>query len=278
MQMDRPSDPAKLKAQTAYNAASDHFDDEPLGFWAHTGARTIERLALPRGASVLDVGCGSGASAIPAAIAVGPTGSVIGVDLADRLLDRARDKARRQGLSNAEFRQGDMENLGYPDGSFDAVVSVFSVFFVPDMTRQVAELWRMVKAGGQLAITTWGPRAFEPAGTAFWAAVKEYAPPALHFGGFNPWDRITTVEAVRDLLVGAGVPDPTVEGEAARQKLRSAEDWWTIVIGSGFVWTIEQMNAEAAERVRRDNLTSLEAQNATFIETNAIYAVARKAS
>lgn len=152
--MDQPTDPAKLKAQTAYNAASDHFDDEPLGFWARTGTRTVERLALPPGVTVLDVGCGTGASAIPAAIAVGPTGRVVGIDLADRLLDRARDKAHRQSLSNVEFRRGDMENLGYPDGSFDAVISVFSVFFVPDMTKQVAELWRMVKPSGQLAITT----------------------------------------------------------------------------------------------------------------------------
>ena len=214
--MNRPTDPAKQKAQTAYNAASEHFDDEPLAFWARIGARTVERLRLPAGATVLDVGCGTGASAIPAARAVGPAGGVVGVDLADRLLDRARGKSLQQGLSNIEFRPGDMEALDYTDGHFGAVVSVFSIFFVPDMTRQVAELWRMVKPGGQLAITTWGPRAFEPGATAFWAAVKDHAPPDLHFGGFNPWDRITTVAAVQDLLLSAGVLNSTVETEASR--------------------------------------------------------------
>jgi ubiquinone/menaquinone biosynthesis C-methylase UbiE len=276
--MKNPTDPAKLKAQVAYNAASDHFDDEPLAFWARCGTRTVERLALPTGATVLDVGCGTGASAIPAARAVGPAGHVIGADLADRLLERAREKARQQGLFNVEFRQGDMEDLGHRDGYFDAVISVFSVFFVPDMAKQVAELWRMVKPGGQLAITTWGPRAFEPGATAFWAAVKEHAPPALHFGGFNPWDRVTTVEAVRDLLISAGVADPKVEAEASQQPLRTVDDWWTVVIGSGFVWTVEQMGAETAKRVRDDNLNSLLARAAAFIETNAIYAVARKAA
>ena len=138
--MDGLTDPAKLKALAAYNAASDHFDDEPLAFWARIGSHTVERLALPSGAMVLDVGCGSGASAIPAAMAVGPTGHVVGVDLADQLLHRAREKARQRSLSNVEFRQADMEELGYPDGNFEAVVSVFSVFFVPDMTKQVAEL------------------------------------------------------------------------------------------------------------------------------------------
>ena len=121
--MERLVDPAKLKAQTAYNAASDHFDDEPLAFWARSGSRIVERLGLPAGAKVLDVGCGTGASAIPAARAVGPTGLVIGVDLADRLLERGREKARRQRLSNVEFRKADMENLGYRDGEFDAVTA-----------------------------------------------------------------------------------------------------------------------------------------------------------
>jgi len=276
--MERLTDPSKLKAQVAYNTAADHFDDVPLAFWARAGLRTVEDLALPVGGMILDVGCGTGASALPAAVAVAPGGLVIGVDLAERLLDRGREKARRQSLSNVEFHQADMENLGYPGGHFDAVISVFSVFFVPDMTKQVVELWRMVKPGGQLAITTWGPRAFEPGAARFWSAVKEYAPPALHFGGFNPWDRVTTVEAVRDLFISAGVANPEIKAEESRQPLRSAEDWWTIIIGSGFVWTVEQMDAETATHVREDNLRSLRADRANSIETNAIYAHARKTS
>src|ERR1041385_504762 len=84
------SEPGKIKAMTTYNAASDHFDGEPLAFWDRYGKRTVERLAISSGSTVLDVGCGSGASAIPAASLVGPMGRVIGVDLAERLLDLGR--------------------------------------------------------------------------------------------------------------------------------------------------------------------------------------------
>jgi hypothetical protein len=98
----------------------------------------------------------------------------------------------------------------------------------------------------------------------------------LHFGGFNPWDRVTTVGAVRDLLRGAGISDPKVRAETSQQPLRTADDWWTNVIGSGFVWTVDQMGVETAQRVREDNLNSLRARAATSIETNTIYAVARK--
>src|SRR5271169_3707581 len=101
-------EPAKLRAAATYNAAADHFDDGPLAFWDRYGRGTIERLALQPGAAVLDVGCGSGASAIPIATKVGPRGHAIGVDLAERLLTLARAKADERGLQNIDFRQGDM--------------------------------------------------------------------------------------------------------------------------------------------------------------------------
>jgi len=143
------TDPVKMKAAAAYNAAADHFDDEALGLWAKYGGRTVERLALQPGATLLDAGCGTGASAIPAAEQVGPTGKVIAVDLADRLLAIARRKAAARKLENIEFRHGDMENLGYPDQFFDAVICVFAIFFVPDVAKQISELWRMVRPNGR---------------------------------------------------------------------------------------------------------------------------------
>ena len=96
-------DAAKLKAATTYNAAADHFDDEPLQFWTRIGRRTIDRLELPDGATVLDIGCGAGSSAIPAAEKVGRRGQVVGVDLAERLLEIAAEKALRNGHLNVRF-------------------------------------------------------------------------------------------------------------------------------------------------------------------------------
>lgn len=73
---------AKRKAENTYNAASDKFNAEPLAFWDRYGKQTVDRMQLRTGARVLDVCCGAGASALPAAEAVGSTGSVIAVDLA----------------------------------------------------------------------------------------------------------------------------------------------------------------------------------------------------
>ncbi len=74
-QLDRTQlDPLKARTEATYSAAADHFDDPPLAFWSRIGERTIERASLQPGHRVLDVCSGTGASALPAAEAVGPTG------------------------------------------------------------------------------------------------------------------------------------------------------------------------------------------------------------
>jgi ubiquinone/menaquinone biosynthesis C-methylase UbiE len=274
--MGDPLQKAKEKAAASYYAAADHFDAEPLSFWDLIGKRTVTNLKLQAGAKVLDVGCGTGASALPAAQVVGKDGFVVGVDLAARLLDRARSKAMASNLDNVEFRVADMTALNYPDGSFDAVVSVFSIFFVPDMEGLVRELWRMVRPGGKLAVTTWGPRIFEPAYSRWLAAVGRERPDLAN--AFNPWDRITDIVSVRKLLQAGGVKDAEVVAEELFQPLRSPDDWWTIALGSGLRWTIDQMGPGTAGRVKADNVGWLKENGVDRVETNAIYAIGTKRS
>ena len=93
---------------------------------------------------------------------------------------------------------------------------------------------------------------------------------------FNPWDRITDVISVRKLFEDGGVRDAEVIPAEGVQPLRSVDDWWTIALGSGLRWTIEQMGPEAAARVKADNLGWLTENKIDRVETNAIYAVGTK--
>lgn len=266
------TDPSKLKAAVTYNAASDHFDDEALSFWNKYGQATIDRLFLQPGMKVLDVACGTGASAFPAAKQVGDTGSVTAVDLAENLLASGRTKAIQLNINNIQFQFGDMTALPYPDESFDAVVCVFGIFFVPDMQALLKELWRMVKPNGKLAVTTWGPDLFAPLYNVWREAVKKERPDL--YSAFNPWDKITDTNSVTELFHSAGIMNTEVVAEDGIHNLRSPEDWWTIVLGSGFRWTADQLGTAAAARVRHENLEWIKENNVSTIETNVIYAVA----
>src|SRR6516162_4088209 len=102
MQDDQPLDEHARRAARTYGAAADHYGLASLGFWDRFGAATVARLPLVAGDSVLDLCCGAGASAIPAARAVGPAGRVLGIDVAEPLLDLARGGAAREALVNIE--------------------------------------------------------------------------------------------------------------------------------------------------------------------------------
>jgi len=265
---------AQDRAAFTYNAAADFYDASPLSFWDHFGRRTIELVSLPSGSRVLDVCCGAGASALPGAEAVGPRGNVIGVDLAKELLELAQAKAIQRRLGNIEFEIGDMLSMRFPVASFDAVVCVFGIFFVPDMAKAVSELWSRIRPGGKLAVTTWGPNFFEPANDAFWCSIKSVRPDL--YKGFNPWDRIDDPASLRKIFDDAGVASPKIVAEKRLHPIKSAEDWWAIVLGSGYRGTIEQLNPAERQKVKEANLAFIRDEKISAIETNVLYAFAAK--
>ena len=131
-----------------------------FGMIAKTIARGAERfvaaLGVTPGMQVLDVATGTGNLAIPLARA-GAT--VTGVDIAANLLEQARERAQGEGLE-IEFDEGDAEALPYADASFDMAVSMFGAMFAPRPTMVAAELARVLKVGGKLAMANWNPASF----------------------------------------------------------------------------------------------------------------------
>ena len=265
---------AQAKAAATYNATADYYDDPANSFWARFGRNTVERLGLRPGQHVLDVCCGSGASAIPAAERVAPSGSVIGVDLAENLLQLARGKAQSQKLENIEFRAADMLALPFADQQFDAVVCVFGIFFVPDIALAARSLWRVVRPGGKLAITTWGPRFLEPANTVFWNSIREVRSDL--YKGFNPWDRICDPPSLSGLLHEAGIDGAEVVAAAGVHPISGPEAWWAAVLGTGYRGTVEQLQPEQRNRVREVNLQYVRDSGITSVEVNVVYAIAQK--
>jgi len=102
------------------------------------------------GESVLDVGCGGGFDSFIAAQAVGPTGKVIGVDMTEAMLRKARATARQMGLKQMAFRRGFVEELPVPDASVDVVISNGVINLCPDKYRVFADVFRTLRPGGRL--------------------------------------------------------------------------------------------------------------------------------
>ena len=265
---------ATAKITSTFNTASDYFDAPALSFWNRFGQKTIDRLYLNPSNRVLDVCCGTGASAIPAAKYVGSTGYVLGIDLSERLLNLGITKARERGLENIEFQVGDFENLGLPSESFDVVVCVFGIFFVPDMVTAVRELWRMVRPGGKLAITSWGKNVFEPANQVFWKTIETERPDLSK--KFTPWEQISDPTSLKALLEAGGATQVEVMEEIGIHELNCPEDWWTMMMGGGYRGTIEKLDSATKKRIRQINLEFLQSRGINSLDVDVLYAVCQK--
>ena len=131
----------------------------------------VGRLDLKPGMRVLDVACGTGNLAIPAA----QNGAdVTGIDIAPNLIEQAQARAAAEGL-NATFEVGDAEALPYPDNSFDIVMTMFGAMFAPRPDVTASELKRVCKPGGLIAMANWTPAAFT--GQMFKTNAKHVPPP-----------------------------------------------------------------------------------------------------
>jgi SAM-dependent methyltransferase len=130
----------------------------------------VARLNLTPGTRFLDVACGTGNSAIPAAQA---GADVTGVDIATNLLAQAKKRAAAEHL-DIRFDEGDAEELPYPDQSFEVVASMFGAMFAPRPEQVAAELLRVCKSGGMIAMANWTPHGFV---SETFRAMAELVPP-----------------------------------------------------------------------------------------------------
>ncbi len=266
--------PTWEKIGSTYNTAADSYDLVPLGFRDVIGRATIARTLLRQGHHVLDVGCGSGAATLPAAEAVGADGRVLGVDLAAGLLDLARTKAAQAKLGQIEFVEGSFESLDEPSENFQTVVCSLGMFGHPEPKAGVKRMWRWVRPSGNLAFTTWGARPLEPLAEIFWRHVRAVRPSLAPAAG--PWDAINTPAAVMALFRGAGISSVIVEASAGEQRLRTADDGWTILMGTWHRAAIDSLEVAQLAQVHAGVLAELDARGISRVEVNVIYALARK--
>jgi SAM-dependent methyltransferase len=120
-----------------------------------SGVALIADFGVTKGMDVLDLGCGDGTTAIPAA-KLGA--NVLGVDIASNLVDAGNARAKREGLSNCHFQEGDATDLHeLKDKSFDLVISIFGAMFAPKPFDVAKEMVRVTKPGGRIIMGNWIP-------------------------------------------------------------------------------------------------------------------------
>lgn len=191
-----------------------------MGFLSLTAQLLAGTVRVEPGETVLDVMTGTGHVALALADAVGRSGRVVGADLSAGMLEVARGKAA--GLEHLSFLQGDACSLPLPDSSFDAVLCASGLFFVPDMGAALREWRRLVRPGGQVVFSSFGPGLMGELPGLWRERLGRHGVTP----GFPPLGRIPTLDAAQELLLEAGFVDVTATLTPVPYTLASPQARW----------------------------------------------------
>jgi ubiquinone/menaquinone biosynthesis C-methylase UbiE len=260
-----------------FNLIAAGYDREALRFFPYTADRLIARLKPARGIKILDIATGTGVVAVAAAQAVGAAGRVVGIDLAEGMLEQAEKKIRQFGIDNIDLHTMDAMHLDFRSAYFDSAVCSYGLFFLPDMPAAVREWKRVLKPAGSLMFTSFGVEAFRPMIDLFMTRFNSYCP------GANPAaaGKLNTPEQCRDLLTAAGYTDVEVVSEPLGYHLKGATDWWEVVYNSGLRGMLNQLPQDyrlAFQREHREEVERLVSDQGLWLNVETLFSFGRKPS
>lgn len=205
------------------------------------------------GERVLDVACGSGNAAIAAARRFA---DAVGLDYVPELLEHGRERAAAEGLE-VEFVEGDAQALPFDDASFDVVTSTFGAMFAPDQERAAAELLRVCRPQGRIAMANWTPEGL--VGGGFFAVTAKHAPPPP---GIDPPPLWGTEGRLRELFAD-GISDLRVEPRTLEFRFRSPEHWlkYFRTYFGPLVVAFQRVGADGAPALEADLIEVMRAHN-----------------
>ena len=173
-----------------------------------SGEELVSRLGITAGLQILDLGCGDGTTAIPAAQ---QGAEVLGVDIASNLVEAGNARAKELGVSNISFEEGDATDLsGIEDERFDLVISVFGAMFAPKPFDVAKEMVRVTKPGGRIVMGNWIPNDPTLVAQILKISASYSPPPPEGFVSPMTWG----VEAnVVERFTEAGIPEDRISCE-----------------------------------------------------------------
>ncbi|GLY55153.1 methyltransferase domain-containing protein [Lentzea sp. NBRC 102530] len=231
-----------------YDAASVNYLDVRERVAPFCLDEVVSELRLRPEDRVLDIACGPGGVALRAARQV-PGGKVIGCDISAQMLRLARSRAEELGMENVTFEHADMNRLPYEAGSFDAVACSLGIFFADDIAAALNTAWRLVRPGGRLVVATIGRNMFAPVSDRF----LDLAQTHQHDLAVDlPWWRTSDISRIHALLAEAGVTGARITHHDYVTRLPQLDDWWQLVLGSGFRNIAMRMSEDSLKLIRTE--------------------------
>ena len=254
--MDETHDKQEPKTNIAglYNRVASLYGQVGPDIFSYAGGHLVERMDIAEGAKVLDVAVGRGANLFPAAEKVGLRGQVIGIDLAENMVQETKAEIERRSIQNATVLQMDAEHLTFDPASFDDVLCGFAIFLFPHLQQALAEFFRVLRTGGKLGITV--ARNTDALSEWYGKRLTEYH--ELYHFPLNAGGGQLDYSEIPSYLARAGFVDVQVLHEQAKFDYADTQQWWDEKRTHGTRYSLEHMSPEVLAQFKKEVFARLE--------------------
>ncbi len=264
----------KKAVQDAFDEAALGYDKPAMRFFDNSAENLIRQLALKGNERILDAATGTGKIAVSAAREL-KTGHVTGIDMSAGMLAVAQKKANGAGLSNVSFRRMDVDSADFPPASFDGLTSGFGVHFWSNMEKSLGHLIGMVRRGGFVAITSFAKGSFEPQSNF---CLNRFSSYGVKMPDSYTWERLDHPDKNKQLLEIVGLNEIRIRTDQVGYHLESAENWWDLVLFTGFRAFLNQLTPDQASRFKEEFINEVAAtanEKGVFLNVAVITAIGR---
>ncbi|MEE9378150.1 MAG: class I SAM-dependent methyltransferase [Candidatus Lokiarchaeia archaeon] len=240
-----------------FTRAAPTYDQVGFRYFNPFGKRLVELIEIPKKAKVLNVASGRGALLFPTLKKVGSQGSVIGIDLAEGMVQKTTEEIIKSGFSNAKMIQMDAENLKFQDNTFDIALYGLCIFLFPQYEIALKESYRVLKPYGQIGLSTFYRNAFNGINWVF-DLMEKYSPKNKEKDKqeeepeVSMFSEFETIEGMQKILIKAGYKDIHNKIEEKELTCENAEELWKDLWSTGFRGAMERISSENLEKFKEE--------------------------
>lgn len=230
-------------------------------YWNDFGNRLVELSSINRGARVLDIGMGRGASLFPASYKVGKDGYVIGIDNSEVMVNETNKDILHRNICNAKVINMNAQHLDFKENSFDNIICGFGFGYLLLSENKLSEIMKILKIGGEAGFSIWGIQEDQKWLTDI---VNEYIPPVKKNIDKLDIPKFDTVDGVTKILNSLGYMNIKVHQENSNVIYRDKNEWWQemwVNAVRGIFEQIESLGSNIFEEFKKDVFEELEKFN-----------------
>ncbi len=242
-------------AKKSFDDVADNYDEIP--FFKISTKNVVEVIRKHKAKdtlNILDVACGTGNVVLECAACMSST-TFDAVDIAEGMLEKARDNAKMQNLDNIDFHLQDVTKLAL-DKKYDVITCAYALFFLPEAHKVLQDLVSLLKEDGIVIVTSFTEKAFQVSNDILLPLLVKYGSNSAKKYDMNKWENLKHPKDIEKLCALADVNLVEMNGKEIRYGM-NIDEWWDLINNTGYKGMLMELSPEAYDSLKQEYFTAM---------------------